>query len=108
MIRRPPRSTRTDTLFPYTTLFRSCSISTRKPHTEFTPFLKEGQHCVWEPDSTAIVADSGELIDKRENPRSFFEGHSIPTPWDEQHLVYFTGYAMWTYLTTQFLFRLPG
>src|SRR3546814_3268336 len=25
MIRRPPRSTRTDTLFPYTTLFRSMS-----------------------------------------------------------------------------------
>src|SRR3546814_7063181 len=24
MIRRPPRSTRTDTLFPYTTLFRPC------------------------------------------------------------------------------------
>src|SRR3546814_6882935 len=30
MIRRPPRSTRTDTLFPYTTLFRSsCSASWR-------------------------------------------------------------------------------
>src|SRR3546814_1508123 len=27
MIRRPPRSTRTDTLFPYTTLFRSYSLS---------------------------------------------------------------------------------
>src|SRR3546814_15658272 len=26
MIRRPPRSTRTDTLFPYTTLFRSCQV----------------------------------------------------------------------------------
>src|SRR3546814_8874070 len=26
MIRRPPRSTRTDTLFPYTTLFRSCAL----------------------------------------------------------------------------------
>src|SRR3546814_4538157 len=25
MIRRPPRSTRTDTLVPYTTLFRSCN-----------------------------------------------------------------------------------
>src|SRR3546814_8194005 len=25
MLRRPPRSTRTDTLFPYTTLFRSAS-----------------------------------------------------------------------------------
>src|SRR3546814_6246270 len=28
MIRRPPRSTRTDTLFPYTTLFRSSHAST--------------------------------------------------------------------------------
>src|SRR3546814_8558172 len=27
MIRRPPRSTRTDTLFPYTTLFRSVSVT---------------------------------------------------------------------------------
>src|SRR3546814_3405613 len=30
MIRRPPRSTRTDTLFPYTTLFRSVD-----PHPKF-------------------------------------------------------------------------
>src|SRR3546814_17357109 len=30
MIRRPPRSTRTDTLFPYTTLFRSNGLSTWK------------------------------------------------------------------------------
>src|SRR3546814_855015 len=30
MIRRPPRSTRTDTHFPYTTLFRSNSSSQRK------------------------------------------------------------------------------
>src|SRR3546814_10302574 len=29
MIRRPPRSTRTDTLFPYTTLFRSASLLPR-------------------------------------------------------------------------------
>src|SRR3546814_7818012 len=27
MIRRPPRSTRTDTLFPYTTLFRSYNVN---------------------------------------------------------------------------------
>src|SRR3546814_6329092 len=29
MIRRPPRSTRTDTLFPYTTLFRSTEFTCR-------------------------------------------------------------------------------
>src|SRR3546814_19419941 len=31
MIRRPPRSTRTDTLFPYTTLFRSPAIPRQMP-----------------------------------------------------------------------------
>src|SRR3546814_4248416 len=30
MIRRPPRSTRTDTLFPYTTLFRSLVLGERR------------------------------------------------------------------------------
>src|SRR3546814_13709328 len=35
MTRRPPRSTRTDTLFPYTTLFRSAArdgAPPRRPH----------------------------------------------------------------------------
>src|SRR3546814_15203552 len=31
MLRRPPRSTRTDTLFPYTTLFRSSSARLQGP-----------------------------------------------------------------------------
>src|SRR3546814_8775892 len=31
MIRRPPRSTRTDTLFPYTTLFRSKAARRAQP-----------------------------------------------------------------------------
>src|SRR3546814_2145911 len=34
MIRRPPRSTRTDTLFPYTTLFRSDLGCCRQPCVE--------------------------------------------------------------------------
>src|SRR3546814_4804390 len=32
MIRRPPRSTRTDTLFPYTTLFRSSCADSHRWH----------------------------------------------------------------------------
>src|SRR3546814_19510024 len=36
MIRRPPRSTRTDTLFPYTTLFRSVAATT------IGPFVQHG------------------------------------------------------------------
>src|SRR3546814_14360523 len=34
MIRRPPRSTRTDTLFPYTTLFRSLADARRADQAE--------------------------------------------------------------------------
>src|SRR3546814_17147465 len=49
MIRRPPRSTRTDTLFPYTTLFRSAwffltSHGHRKR--QFSRFSKTFQHMV--------------------------------------------------------------
>src|SRR3546814_19520994 len=39
MIRRPPRSTRTDTLFPYTTLFRSL---TSNPFERLSPAPIEG------------------------------------------------------------------
>src|SRR3546814_18217982 len=52
MIRRPPRSTRTDTLFPYTTLFRSLL-----EHTDITarPLRSERAHrdiaLVWRKNS---------------------------------------------------------
>src|SRR3546814_9330135 len=36
MIRRPPRSTRTDTLFPYTTLFRSKTKEATRPGRSLT------------------------------------------------------------------------
>src|SRR3546814_1314265 len=35
MIRRPPRSTRTDTLFPYTTLFRSARADLGHQHSRW-------------------------------------------------------------------------
>src|SRR3546814_20814230 len=44
MIRRPPRSTRTDTLFPYTTLFRSRQI--RKANGNVHPFSDKIDHAV--------------------------------------------------------------
>src|SRR3546814_19030997 len=37
MIRRPPRSTRTDTLFPYTTLFRSSATAGSTSRDIITP-----------------------------------------------------------------------
>src|SRR3546814_11905144 len=46
MIRRPPRATRTDTLFPYTTLFRSAGPS--DPNISPKPFWETSPE-EWEP-----------------------------------------------------------
>src|SRR3546814_6068165 len=54
MIRRPPRSTRTDTLFPYTTLFRSA----RSPHQRDQPCERD----------LAGVAPAGEHAFAAEHP----------------------------------------
>src|SRR3546814_16191641 len=45
MIRRPPRSTRTDTLFPYTTLFRSHVGDAHSKHIAYAT----GKKCVYGP-----------------------------------------------------------
>src|SRR3546814_3881458 len=44
MIRRPPRSTRTDTLFPYTTLFRSNATSGSPPRAAYESGAKTFIH----------------------------------------------------------------
>src|SRR3546814_1592215 len=43
MVRRPPRSTRTDTLFPYTTLFRSAVIDAVAKVTHIAPADADGR-----------------------------------------------------------------
>src|SRR3546814_4551620 len=56
MIRRPPRSTRTDTLFPYTTLFRSADpkIDNSGGHVTFNKFCMRN-HTVFYPTPTNFV-----------------------------------------------------
>src|SRR3546814_2242917 len=70
MIRRPPRSTRTDTLFPYTTLFRSwllvlvcASRNCQRPKNQFYIFMELVKRCF--PDNFAprgILIDFGKLV----------------------------------------------
>src|SRR3546814_9232228 len=47
MIRRPPRSTRTDTLFPYTTLFRSRGIVVLLAERATKPWAIPAKSCGW-------------------------------------------------------------
>src|SRR3546814_13403897 len=58
MIRRPPRSTRSDTLFPYTTLFRSSlSGECRLVHLAF-PLVRDERAPAWHPALIAGAAAS--------------------------------------------------
>src|SRR3546814_5737991 len=51
MLRRPPRSTRTDTLFPYTTLFRSDYLRPREEREPARPVAKGATYtCPMHPE----------------------------------------------------------
>src|SRR3546814_17656709 len=59
MIRRPPRSTRTDTLFHYTTLFRSTKGAAVEVNSETDFVAKNEQFQEFVRSVTAIALDSG-------------------------------------------------
>src|SRR3546814_9121320 len=71
MIRRPPRSTRTDTLFPYTTLFRSLTTAlsylgtalglTRLDHVFYDNVLTASSYSVDDTDIVIIAIDDGSI-----------------------------------------------
>src|SRR3546814_1309917 len=72
MIRRPPRSTRTDTLFPYTTLFRSLRGAAASPQSIETNLLA---HAV---DAARARATLGEISSAMEE--AFDRYATVPTP----------------------------
>src|SRR3546814_9819943 len=55
MIRRPPRSTRTDTLFPYTTLFRSRERVHQPGQPGELGLLEAGAHAARVPERTVVA-----------------------------------------------------
>src|SRR3546814_1285985 len=57
MIRRPPRSTRTDTLFPYTTLFRSqAGLATNFTAEQFASAMQQANQAAAADDAAVTAA----------------------------------------------------
>src|SRR3546814_2747716 len=72
MIRRPPRSTRTDTLFPYTTLFRSKLFTDAGSLGDLVEagsaqFLKTAE--MRKQFATALRSDARDTFERRGSPR---------------------------------------
>jgi hypothetical protein len=84
------------------------TAAAREQWISYQPFTGEGLRSSCTPNHTIIETREGTPVKDRKNPRAAFDGHSIETPWDDLHLAYFSGYAMWNYLNTPFVFALPG
>src|SRR3546814_3852989 len=71
MIRRPPRSTRTDTLFPYTTLFRSLSSGRNgmQPNRRKSPLRNSGECSLSRAEKASMLSSVWTLF--RITPRTF-------------------------------------
>lgn len=85
-----------------------CVVDTVKPHVDIAPFIRPTQHGVWEPLRTRIVDNDAKALEEQSNPRNTFAGHAVTTHWDALQMLYFSGYALWTYMTAPFIFKLPG
>src|SRR3546814_20080364 len=66
MILRPPRSTRTDTLFPYTTLFRSVAVALD----ETGHALEHPQHIVDDEHLSVTIGGCADTDDRARDRKS--------------------------------------
>jgi hypothetical protein len=83
------------------------TIDTKKERV-VTDFPGQDKHTIFEPDRVIIEKNDGTLIEARDNPEQSFEGQQQSTPWDDIHVAYFCGEALWTYLNTPFLYTHEG
>lgn len=73
-----------------------------------TTFVGQDKRSVFEPDRIVIEKTDGTLIEARDNPEDSFKGQQRETPWDDIHVAFFSSGAIWTYLTTPFLYTYDG
>ncbi len=71
-------------------------------------FPGQNKRAMFEPTRIVIETADGTLIEDRDNPEDSFAGQQRETPWNDIHVIYFVGEALWTYLNTPFLYTHEG
>jgi hypothetical protein len=71
-------------------------------------FPGQDKRTIFEPHRVVIEKTDGSVIASRDDPKKSFAGQQRDTPWDDIDVAYFSGEAMWTYLTTPFLLTQNG
>ena len=83
------------------------TVETRKERVT-VEFPGQNKRAIFEPDRIVIETLDGTLIEACDNPEESFAGQQRETPWNDIHVVYFVGEALWTYLNTPFLYTYGG
>jgi hypothetical protein len=83
------------------------TAETRNEHLT-VDFPGQDKRAIFEPNRIVIETTGGTLIEARDNPVKSFAGQKRETPWDDIHVTYFVGEALWTYLNTPFLYTHEG
>jgi hypothetical protein len=73
-----------------------------------TDFPGQDKRSIFEPGRVVMEKADGTLIGFRDDPEKSFQGQERETPWDDIHVAYFCGEALWTYLNTPFLYTYEG
>ena len=73
-----------------------------------TDFPGQDKRFIFEPNRLVMEKRDGTIIQERDNPEESFKGQLRETPWDDLHVAYFQGEALWTYLNTPFLYMQKG
>jgi hypothetical protein len=84
------------------------TLDTHTQRVEMQPFTAPQRRSVFIPGHVAVESADGRVLERRDNPRASYAGHTQQTPWDDLHAAYFCSYALWTYLSTPFLYTYPG
>jgi hypothetical protein len=71
-------------------------------------FPGHNKKTIFEPQLISIAESDGSILQSFVHPISSFEGQTRETRWDDVHVAYFSGEALWTYLTIPFLYTYPG
>ena len=87
---------------------REMRVATQREWASVSPYGSADQQTDFTPERIAIQKRDGTVVSERFHPAKHAEGKAVDAPWDALDRAYFNGYALWTYLTTPFLFALPG
>jgi hypothetical protein len=73
-----------------------------------TDFPGQDKRSIFEAARIVMERADGTVTAQRDDPAKSFEGQQRETPWDDIHVAYFCGEALWTYLNTPFLYTREG